>query len=551
MLFMNRFTTLCLFLLLIGSLGYGQKWKKKGIPPEKPKLIIGVVVEQMRYDYLYKYWDKLDENGFKRLLVEGSECKNAHYNYQFTQSGVGQASIVTGTTPSVHGIISQDWYLRLKEKVVYCTYDDKQRPIGTRSELGKMSPHRLQVSTIGDEIKLSTINKSKVVSISLRDCSAVLSAGHKGDAAYWFDSEKGTWITSSYYRSTLPGWVVNFNDKKFHELYIDREWNTLLPVFEYTESTTDDTNYEVGFSRTQSTFPYNLKKLSKKNSYEILMKTPYGNTLTKDFAIASIVNEGLGYDDNTDFLTISFSATDYIGDLFGPASVEVQDAFLRLDKDIAHFLSFIDEHLQRENVLIYFTSDHGAAHFPEYLINERIPAGWFNPYSSISLLKSYLKALYGHGEWVVGYMNQQIYLNRTLIEDSKLSLIEMQNKTAQFMVQFSGVMNAVTATSLQNGNFTDGAFQKLQNSYNQKYSADVLINLAPSWLEKNKGGKLSHNSAYTYDTHVPLIWYGWKIGRKKISEPVSITDIAPTIAAMLQITPPNGTNGKPIVQLLK
>jgi len=547
---MKKIVVFLLLILLNISFLYAQKWKKKGIPSEKPVLIIGIVVEQMRYDYLYKYWNKLEDNGFKRLLVEGTECTNAHFNYQFTQSGVGQASIVTGTTPSVHGIISQNWYLRLKEKDIYCTQDEDVKPIGTRSEIGKMSPSRLLVSTLGDEIKLATVNKSKVVGISMRDCSAVLSAGHKGDAAYWFDPEQGTWITSSYYMGTLPEWVVNFNEKKFQDLYLDREWSTLLPLNEYTESTADDAKYEIGFSRTQSTFPYDLKKLGKRNDYEILMQTPYGNSLTKDFAIAAIVNEGLGYDENTDFLSISFAATDYIGNLFGPASVEIEDAFLRLDKDIAHFLQFIDEHLLRENVLIYLTSDHGVGHFPEYLENERIPSGWFDAFSSISLLKSYLKALYGHGDWVTGYMNQQIYLNRNLIEDSKLSLEEIQNKTAQFMVQFSGVMNAVTATTLQTVSFSEGSFKNMQNSYNQKYSADVLLNLSPSWMEKNKEGRLTHNSAYTYDTHVPLIWYGWKVGRKTISEPVSMEDIAPTISAMLKISRPNGASGKPIIKLI-
>ncbi len=526
-----------------------QKRKKKGIPPEKPKLVIGIVVEQMRQDYLFKYWDKIGDDGFKRLIFEGADCKNVRYNYLFTQEGVGHATIATGTNPTTHGIISTSWYDRLNDKTIYCTTDETERSIGSRGSVGKMSPRNLQVTTFGDELKLSTKNKSKVFGVSIRDCSAILMAGHKANAAFWFDDKNGHWVTSSYYMNSLPRWVSAFNDKKLPDLYLDREWNTLLPIYEYSESIKDNNRYEKGYGQGFNSFPYDLKKLRKDvGEYELLKTTPFGNTFTKDFALATIVNEKLGQDIYPDFISISFSATDFIGDAFGPASVEVEDAFLRLDKDLAHFLKFIDSYIGRENILLFLTSDHGATHNPEFLKDEKIPAGSFNPTSSLTLLKSYLRAIYGQGKWINSYIDQQIYLNHVLIENSKIPLREIQEKTARFMIQFEGVANAVTATTLQTTNFNDGIFKKIQNSYNQKSSADVIINLSPGWVAKSDN-KISNNSSYSYETHVPLIWYGWKAPHKTIYLSISVTDIAPTLSAFLNIPYPNACTGKLIQSL--
>ncbi len=528
--------------------------KTKAIPPEKPKLVIGIVVDQMRYDYIYRYWDKLEKNGFKRFINEGAVCKNARQNYLYTQTGPGHATIYTGTTPSIHGIVTNEWYVPLKKQKVYCVDDSKVKTVGSNSEKGKMSPVNLLTTTIGDELRLSNQNKSKVIAISLKDRAAILPGGHNPNAAYWYDEATGNWITSSYYLDTLPKWVVDFNNKKLADLYLDRLWIPLLPIPDYTESLPDTNKYEQGFGNNQKCFPYDLafisKDAKKNRDYRILKTTPFGNTLTHDFAIAAMLGENLGKGNYTDFLAVSFSSTDYIGHNFGPLAVETEDTYLRLDKEIAHFIDFIENEIGKENVLVFLTADHGSSQHPQYLTDNHLPGGIFKQYYALSLLKSYLNAIYGEGDWVLTYLDEQIFLNHTLIEDSKLSLKDVQDKVASFMLQFNGVENAVTATTLQTNNFTKGMFMFMQNSYNQKRSGDVLLNLEPGWIQ-DMDYFIDHNTAYSYDTHVPLMWYGWKINHTTILREVHPIDIVPTISAMLNIEYPSGCTGEPIDELFK
>jgi predicted AlkP superfamily pyrophosphatase or phosphodiesterase len=547
------YRTLALLLIIICCNINITAQSEPKIPGEKPKLIIGIVVGQMRHDYIQKYWDKFGDGGFKRLLNEGTYCKNANYNYMFTQTAVGHATISTGTTPSYHGIVSEEWYIRLQDKVVNCVSDETVNTVGGSYDSGRMSPRQLLTTTIGDEIRLANNMKPKVIGISLQGKSAILSAGLTANASYWYDDESGNWITSSYYMQDLPQWTKDFNDKKIADVYLTHTWDTKFPIADYADRCLpDDNKYEKGIEG-QHIFPYNLTTLStipkSKKKYYILKYTPFGNTYTKDFAIATIINENLGKNDWTDLLTVSFSGTEFIGQSFGPESVEVMDAYLRLDEDLAHFLEFIDKEIGKQNVLIYLTSDHGSSQNPDYLADKGIPVGYFSQNAAVSLLKSYMNAVYGRGDWVKSYYAQQLFLNRDLIEDSKLNLAEVQQKVSQFLLQFTGVANTVTATALQSEYFSDGVFSKIQKSFNQKRSGDILINLDPGWIEKN-GETTSANSSYSYDTHVPLIWFGWKIKRATIFDKVEIEDIAPTISYFLNISSPNASTGQPILQLL-
>lgn len=544
---------LSLTIAVLPILLFAQSSKR--IPPEKPKLIVGIIIEQMRHDYINKYWDKFGEGGFKRLLNEGTYCKNANYDYLFTQTSPGHATIVTGTTPSYHGIVSEEWYVRLKDKVVDPVTDEKEKTVGGSYDAGRMSPRQLLTTTIGDEIKLASFGKSKIVGISLQGKAAILSAGQTANAAYWFDDENGGWVTSSYYMPDLPAWTKTFNDKKFQDLYMSRKWETKFPLSDYASRCLPDNNkYETGIDGHKS-FPYNLAELGmvqnnkNKKKYSLLKYTPFGNTYTKDFAISAIVNDSLGKDDQTDLLMVSFASTEFIGQVFGQESIELMDAYIKLDEDLEHFLNFLDQEIGKQNILVFFTSDHGVAQNPDYLADKGIPVGYFNQNSALLLLKSYLNAVYGRGEWVKNYYALQLYLNRDLIDDSKLNLADVQQKVAQFMLQFTGVANTITATTLQTAYFPDGVFSKIQRSFNQKRSGDVLINLDPGWIEKN-GNVISPNSSYSYDTHVPLIWYGWKVKRTTIFDPVDMVDIAPTISYFLNIASPNATVGKPILGLV-
>jgi predicted AlkP superfamily pyrophosphatase or phosphodiesterase len=549
--FFSSYKAFCSLFILFLSLNSILAQGNKKIPSEKPKLVVGIIIDQMRYDYIFRYWDKYGDDGFKRLVNEGTFCKNANFNYLFTQSAPGYATISTGTNPSNHGIIANEWYYLLKEKKINCTDDDKVKTVGGSYEEGRKSPVNLNSTTLGDELRLSNNFKSKVFAISMDNAPAILSAGHTANGAYWYDNESGNWITSSYYTDTLPKWVDGFNQKKFADTYLAHTWEPLLSLKDYTESLPDDNKYESGLDG-KKTFPYLLGEMTKnrkqKAKYELLKSTPFGNNYTKDFAISCIIGEGLGKHDYTDLITISFSSTAYVGEKFGMTSIENEDMYLRLDQDIAHFLKFIDDEIGKENTLVFLTSDHGVAPVPQYLSDQKIPVGYFNNGGIISLLKSYLNIVYGKGEWVKYYNTQQIYLNRNLIEDSKNRLEDVQEKVSQFLMQSSGVANTITSTTIEKTNFTNGIYQKMQNSYNQKRSGDVFINLEAGWIENTKNST-STNSAYTYDTHVPLLFYGWKVKRSTISRPVDMIDIAPTLATFLNISFPNACTGKPISEM--
>jgi len=520
------------------------------VPSEKPKLIIGIVVSEMRYDYLNRYWDRLSEGGFKRLVNGGTYCKNAHHDYLISESGEGFATIATGAYPDVHGIVSDYWYDRLRDKITYCVADEKVNTTGGAYEEGRYSPSAMLTSTLSDQAKVAGQFRPKVISVSIDPRAAVLSGGHTANAAYWFDKERGSWITSSYYLDSLPGWVDVFNSKAFADIYLQRFWEPLLPIGSYAASMLDNNKYETGFTG-QFVFPYDLNKLSflKKGqrNYELLKYTPFGNSLTKDFAVASIVNEELGKDDYTDWLQIGFSASGYLGDKYPSGSVEMEDTYLRLDKDLEHFLNFIDEQIGMKNILIYLTADNAMADDPAFLTDQGLPVGYFNYNSAMSLLGTYLNLIYGKGDWIKFYYSQQIYLNRDLIENSKLSLVDFQNTVAAFMIQFEGVSNTLTSTNLMTNNYTRGFFEKIQKSYSQKRSGDILLHLSPGWTEK--GMEKQYASSFRYDTHVPLIWYGWKIKRTSILRPISVTDIMPTIAVFLDIPRSGSLEGELIEEL--
>ena len=520
---------------------------------DKPRLIVGIVIEQMRSDYIARFWDKFGEGGFKRLINEGAWCRNASYNYYHTQTAVGYATIYTGSMPSTHGIVADEWYDRVNGNLTQAVTDESVKTVGGAYDSGKFSPRNMLGTTMSDEIKLSNFRQSKVFSVSLDPVSAILPAGHLANGAFWYDEENGTWITSSYYMQFLPNWLIDENQKKWADLYLTKTWDTSFPVQQYINSLTDENPYETGIDG-RFVFPYVLADLSRGKSisarYRMLKQTPFGNSLTKDMAIALMVNERMGKDNFTDLLAVSFVATEYIGNAFGPLSIEVEDAFLKLDKDLELLLNFIDEHVGKQNTLIFVTSNHGAAQTPAYLADLKAPVGTFNHNSALALLRSYLNALYGSGEWIKGYYGQQLYLNIDLIEKSKMNLAEFQNTVAQFLIQFTGVSHTLTATAVQNNQYTEGYRNKIQNNYFQRRSGDVFINLHPGWIERTRH-VTAHNSAYQYDAQVPLIWYGWKVKHNVITRPVDMTDVAPTVSSMMNIMVPNGATGKVIDELAK
>ncbi len=521
-------------------------------PYTTPKLVVGIVVDQMRYDYLTRFWDDYDEGGFRRLVNEGFNCKNNHFNYAPTSTGPGHASVYSGATPSAHGIIGNSWYDKVTEEVVYCAGDDSFTSIGTTSVAGQMSPHRMNVTTITDQLRLHTQMRGKVIAISLKDRGAVLPGGHTANAAYWFyGAGEGNWITSSYYMNELPGWVKDFNASNAVEQY-KKPWNTHKDINTYVESGSDSTGYESAFAgETAPVFPHNIPALwSENGEFELLKVTPYGNSITTDFALAALDGEQLGKDGITDFLAVSYSSTDYIGHKFGANSKEVQDTYVRLDRDLERLFKVLDKKVGVGEYSVFLTADHAAINVPSYLKDQKIPAGYFNSKEILTKFTEFLKYKYGTTDLINNSSNNQLFLDRKVIRNLDLSVREVQETLAAELVGYDAFDRVYTAYQMRNNEYTEGIAAILQNGYNQKRSGDILLVLKPGLVEYPKTGS-THGSPQIYDTHAPLLFFGKGIKKGSTVSRTEIPDIAPTIAALLGIAFPNGTTGKPIVKVLE
>lgn len=531
----------CVLLMLSVTVqsGLGQT-SESNTAADEPKLVVGIVVDQLRYSYIPLYWNKFGDDGFKRLINQGYNFENNHFNYFPTYTGPGHAAVYSGTTPSVNGIVGNSWYDRNIDDEMYVVWDSTVTPVGTNSDAGKMSPKNLLSTTVTDELK-SASPESKVIAISLKDRGAVLPAGHLGDAAYWYESDTGNFVSSSWYLSELPQWVQDFNEKGLAREFSNSTWETLLPIDQYTESHPDNTPYEGTFGdREKPTFPYDLSKFSNE-SYWTVTASPFGNTLIAELAKAAIDGENLGSGEATDFLGVSFSSTDYVGHQFGPHSIELQDTYLRLDRNVADLLNYLDEEVGKGNYLVFLTSDHGVVDVPQELIDKNLPGGYFDSETAIKKLSSHLKKEFGDNEWIEDYTNQQVYLDRDLIAQHDLPLKAVQDRAAHFLLQFDGVKSTNTAHNFQYKSFNSGQQAMYQRGYLYDRSGDVYIQLKSGWLDSDYPTGTSHGSIYNYDTHVPLIFYGWNVPQGSSTEKVTIPQIAPTISNMLNIALPSGS----------
>jgi len=526
------------------------------VSQNQPKLVVGIVVDQMRQEYLYRFENKFGPHGFKRLMNEGFMLKNAHYNYVPTETGPGHASIYTGSTPSVHGIIANAWYDRNLKKDVNCVEDSTYKAVGTDAG-GLISPWRMLSSTITDELKFSTQNKAKVVGVSIKDRGAVLPAGHLPDGAYWYDNKTGSMITSTYYKQQLPEWVVKFNQQKLSDSYLNQEWNTLLPVNQYVESGPDDSPYEGKWSgKTKPTFPYNLAELRKKMGvYSLLTMTPWGNNIVADFAKAALLGEGLGKGDVTDFLSISFSSTDIIGHAMGPNSVEVQDTYMRLDKTLEELFVFLDKEVGKGAYTVFLTADHAVAEVPQYMKDQRVPAGYFRAAYVKTQLNEHLQKYFPGKTIIEEFTNEQVFINQQAFDgDPKSSGIDLFVATeliTKFLLSTQGVAQVFPATTLRQANSDEvGIRGKVVRGFHPKRSGDIAFVLEPGWLSWGGVTGSTHGSGYSYDTHVPILFYGTGIKKGSSSQFHTITDIAPTLSTLLKIKFPSGCTGQPIVEIV-
>jgi len=539
------------FSVLLSLTVKAQKNPVKSNEFERPKLVVGIVVDQMRYDYISRFWNGYSEGGFKRLVKEGFNFKNNHYNYAPTSTGPGHASVYTGTTPASHGIIGNDWYDKEIGASVYCAADNTYASVGTASLAGQMSPKQLLTTTISDQLKLHTQSRSKVIAIALKDRGAVLPGGHTADAAYWFHGKnEGRWISSTFYMESLPSWVTQFNSKVPQQY--KKPWNLLKSEKAYIQSGLDKNNYEGAYKgETTAVFPHDLVSLWEANgAYDILKATAYGNSLTTDFALAALKGENLGKGLDTDFLAVSFSSTDYVGHQFGVNSREIEDTYYRLDLDLERLLKALDAQVGPGNYSLFLTADHAAVQVPSYLKDLKIPSGYFDSKVFKDKLNAYVVDRFGSEDLIENISNYQVFLNRGLATQLDIDLREMQEDLAQFILQDSAVERTYTSYQMWGEEYTKGIPYILQNGYNSKRSGDVLFVLKPAVISYSKTGS-THGSPQIYDTHTPLLFFGKGFKRGASYERSEIPDIAPTIAAMLGIAFPNGTTGKPLTQVLE
>ena len=514
------------------------------IDDKNPKLIIAVVVDQMRYDFLENLNHNFSETGFKKLIKDGYNFKNNHFNYVPTVTGPGHASIATGSTPSVNGIVGNDWFNRSEKREVYCTTDSSYYNLGGNAYYGNKSPKNMKVKSFADLIKTNNNNNSKTISISLKDRGAIFMGGPSADAAYWFYGyDKGEMISSSYYFDKLPNWVSDFN-KKIKDEYL-KDWNLLLDPADYIGFESDNNNYEKYFKgKPNTSFPYKTSELTgQNNGYNMIKETPYGNSLLTDLAIEAILNENLGVDEYTDVITIGYSSTDYIGHNFGILSLETQDTYYRLDLEIKKLLIFLEDKIGIDNYTLFLTADHGALEVPAKLRDEGVDADALSKSSFKRDVIQKLNQSFKNENLVLSAMNNQIYLNIDEITSQGLNLIDVQNKTISILKEFDFVKEAYTSDFFLSENKFSGYEELIRNGFDIERSGDIVFVLKPNTIFYEDRGT-THGSGYDYDTHVPLIFYGSKVSSGESNEKTFITDIAPTILDLLGLSEFKHKSGK-------
>ncbi len=511
-----------------------------------------MVIDQMRWDYLYRYFNRYSENGFKRMLNEGFTCENTIINYIPTVTAIGHSTVYTGSVPAIHGITGNDFIINATGKLMYCTEDSSVQTVGSHSDAGKMSPRNLWTTTICDELKLATNFKSKVIGISLKDRGGILPAGHTADAAYWFDDQTGNWITSTYYMKELPLWVRQFNDRKLPAKYLKQDWNTLYDIKTYVQSSPDDNRYEGRFAgKTTSTFPVRLSEMYGQN-YDIIRSTPYGNTITLDLAKAAIENEGLGKGSVTDFLAVSCSSPDYIGHKFGINAIEIEDTYLRLDRELANFFTFLDNNLGKGNYTVFLTADHGAAHNPAFLTDHNIPAGYWASSKVLNDVNKSLEAIFNAKNLILNFSNSQVHLDNDLIAKSKLNEEDVRKHCVRLLRNQPGVAFVVDIAKAREAPVPDELITRIVNGYNYERSGSIQIIQKPGWYSGAPAATgTTHGSWNAYDAHIPLVWMGWGIKHGSTARQTNMTDISATLAALLHIQAPNGNIGNAITEVLK
>ena len=515
----------------------------KSLP--RPKLVVGLVIDQMRWDFLYRYYNKYGKGGFRRLLNQGFSAENTMIPYALTVTAAGHACVYTGSVPALNGIVGNEWYNRALGRDVYCVEDPSVKVIGGNANSEPMSPRNLWATTVTDELRLATNFRSKVVGISIKDRGSILPAGHLG-MAYWY-ADNGNWVTSSYYQNQLPNWVNDFNNKHYPDSFYAKNWTLKNPLSSYTDSDKDSSLYEGKFAYEGApVFPHKTSNYVGVN-YGFIRGTPYGNSLTLNFAKAALKAEQLGKGESTDFLAVSCSSTDYVGHMFGPNSVETEDTYLRLDADLEVFFNELDQTLGKGSWTIFLTADHGVAHVPRFLKNHGINVAALP--SSIAKLSAGLDSSFKVKNIISAGSNYQIYLNHHRIDSAMLDLDAIKKQLIGQLNADSNVLVAFDMDDISEVNLPTEVKERFLKGFNQKLSGDIQIVLKPGLFNGYQTGT-THGSWNPYDAHIPFVMMGWGVKPGRVYRETYMTDIAATVAALLHIQMPSACIGKPVPEAL-
>jgi predicted AlkP superfamily pyrophosphatase or phosphodiesterase len=548
---MNLFRNLylsCTALLLISLSVSSQTVQPQKLP--RPKLVVGLVVDQMRWDYLYRFYERYGTGGFKRMLREGFTCENTFINHLPSVTAIGHSTIYTGTVPAVHGITGNAMLFNSTGVKMNCVADENVQGVGTDLPVGKASPFNLLASTIGDELKLATNFRSKVIGISLKDRGAILPAGHAANAAYWFSTKEGKFITSTYYMKALPAWVTSFNGLNLSKKYLLQDWKTMYPVETYIQSSPDDVSYE-GLLKGQkkSVFPVETSKAFTEDDYSVIYSTPYGNSIVLDFAKAAIDAERLGGGNDTDLLTVSLSSTDAIGHMKGVNSVEIEDTYLRLDAELANFFSYLDKKVGKGSYTLFLTADHGASGNGKFLSEGKLKINEEADMLEERLGKA-LESQFKVAKLIKEMSYSQVRFDFKLLREKKLNEEEVSKFCVDFLKKEPNIAYVVDNNKIGDASVPEEIKTKIINGYNPERSGAIHFIYSPNSISlKSKGS--SHSKWNPYDSKIPLLWMGWGINQGSLVREIHMQDIAPTVTTLLKIQNPNGSIGKAIPEVLK
>nr|WP_310588559.1 alkaline phosphatase PafA [Dyadobacter arcticus] len=543
------------FLSLIVSYTINAQTTKKAVSNPStlshPKLVVGIVVDQMRYDYLYRYYDLYTEGGFKRMMNEGFNCRNNHYPYALTVTGPGHASVYTGSVPAINGIVGNEWFDRASKKEIYCAEDSTVKTVGSDNAMvGKMSPRNMLTSTVADQLRIATNFRSKTIGIAIKDRGSILTVGHSANAAYWFDSKTGNWVTSTYYMNDLPQWAKDYNAKKMPSAYLAKGWQLLLPADKYSQSSPDDVAWEGILSGAKKpVFPYELAGTAG-DPFGVVTDTPWGNTITKEMAIEAIKGENMGKGKETDFLAISFSSPDRIGHRVGPNAIEQQDDFLRLDRDFADLFNFLDSWVGKGEYTVFLTADHGVMDVPGFAKEHKLAAGLISGRQLNAAIVGALDESFGKDKYILSTSNNQLYLDHEILKKKKMSVASVTDVVREVALTVPGIADVLDLTDMGNASLNTYQLGLYRNNVNAKRSGDIQILSQPGWFYGTATGT-SHGTPHNYDTHVPFVIFGWGIKHGETLRRTYVSDIAPTIASLLHILPGSGNVGNAVEEALK